>query len=568
VTDVIYADLIQSTRLRWHQLHKEQQEPVLVLPFVSHIEGSRIFFQSGYRERDVTRPLERTLTRLVGSAHLKFHYAKEPVDDRFVKRVLDPAVFASLTFGSDVAEQDAALHHYFISTKAFQLVQAGQKSIVIGPKGSGKSAILAELTNAATAGYSVVITPEVFATSMLRKFVEDSDGAWDEDEAFISTWIFTIFVEVFKQICERSRGIPEKALRRIREFLRDNASYQQMDLFTRFIGYLKRIQSIKLGEYELTVKTRLLQDLYSLAPVYELIPDLRTGLKADVLILIDELDQGWDNSVHSNRFIGALLQAAVRITRLGLRVRVVVFIRSEIFDLVKYDIDQLDKVRSSIEMLRWTPGELGGLVLKRIEYCARTDIAEIEKELSLLAHIFVGSCRGVPGFQYLISRTTRRPREVLQYLRLAHSIAVASGMSGITSEVLLKAEEEFSGWKLEHLCSEYKYIYPGLKDLLWAFRAFGPVFSATDALDLICSFVDGVAEPEKPPWMKATPREILQNLYSVDFLGVQRPSRGQGEFGIVAEYEFAYDRPSANVKASPSFLIHPALWAALEIPPA
>jgi len=207
----------------------------------------------------------------------------------------------------------------------------------------------------------VVITPEVFATSMLRKFVEDSEGAWDEDEAFISTWIFTIFVEVFKRICEKSRGVPEKALRGIREFLRDNAAYQQMDLFTRFIGYLKRIQLIKIGEYELTVKTRLLQDLYSLSSVYELIPNLRTGLKDDILILIDELDQGWDNSAHSNRFIGSLLQAAVRIKRLGLKVRVIVFIRSEIFDLVKYDLDQLDKVRSTIEMLRWTSAELGGL---------------------------------------------------------------------------------------------------------------------------------------------------------------------------------------------------------------
>jgi len=137
--DVIYADVIQSTRLAWHKLLKPQLDTVLQLPFVSHIESFRIYFQSGYREKDVTRPLEHSLTRLVGSAHLKFHYAKEPSDDRFVKKVLDPKVFAGLTFGSDVAEQDSALHHYFISTKAFQLVRDGHKSIVIGPKAAARA---------------------------------------------------------------------------------------------------------------------------------------------------------------------------------------------------------------------------------------------------------------------------------------------------------------------------------------------------------------------------------------------------------------------------------------------
>jgi len=123
------------------------------------------------------------------------------------------------------------------------------------------------------------------------------------------------------------------------------------------------------------------------------------------------------------------------------------------------------------------------------------------------------------GFQYLVSRTTRRPREVLQYLRLAHYLAVASGHSTITSEMLLKAEEEFSGWKLEHLCSEYKYVFPGVKDLLWCFRAFGPVLSAGDALEVVGSFVDGIGDSEKVAWMRSTPKELLQHLYSIDFLG-------------------------------------------------
>jgi len=79
------------------------------------------------------------------------------------------------------------------------------------------------------------------------------------------------------------------------------------------------------------------------------------------------------------------------------------------------------------------------------------------------------------GFDYMVSRTTKRPRELLQFVRQAHDIAIESGDNEINSQSIIIAEEDFSSWKLEHLCAEYKYILPGLDELLWMFRAQGPV---------------------------------------------------------------------------------------------
>lgn len=45
-----------------------------------------------------------------------------------------------------------------------------QKGIVIGPKGSGKSSILRALASHNIAGQAIEITPEVFATSMLKNY--------------------------------------------------------------------------------------------------------------------------------------------------------------------------------------------------------------------------------------------------------------------------------------------------------------------------------------------------------------------------------------------------------------
>lgn len=561
------VELHGVTRQRWTNVPAgKRQELLLTLHFIERIDGYRLYFQPGWTQDDTHKDLEIAIRKLVRQCDVTWKYHEEPPEIRLARVIAATEAFPLLRFGADVAEQDHDLMRYFVSTPAFQNVISREKSVVIGPKGSGKSSILKAIVSHSGVNNAIVITPEIFATSMLRQFVENSKSPLDEDEAFVSTWIFTILVEVFKRFIENPKGIPAKALRGIRDFLRENTQYQEMDIFTRFIDHLKRIENIKIGPYELTVKTRMLQDLYALAPVYALIPSLRDALKDDILILIDELDQGWDNSTHSNRFLASLLQAAIRVQRLGLRVHVVVFIRSEIFDLVKYQLDQLDKLRSSIEVLSWTPSDLGMLVLKRIGYSLEIDVDNVD--FKILNDLFGDLLLGLSGFEYIVSRTTKRPRELLQFMKRAHSIALQNRHKRIMREDVLRAEEDFSSWKIEHLCSEYKYIFPNLQDLLWTFRAHGPVLSANDIFSIIDRYCENIGEAEIPQWARISKPDLIQHLYAIEFLGVERPlAQTRNVNGILLKYEFSYERPSANVKHTTTFLVHPAFWRALEMNP-
>lgn len=47
----------------------------------------------------------------------------------------------SLRFGDDVAEHDANLDHYFLKTNAYWSVVQDEFDLVLGAKGTGKSAI-------------------------------------------------------------------------------------------------------------------------------------------------------------------------------------------------------------------------------------------------------------------------------------------------------------------------------------------------------------------------------------------------------------------------------------------
>ncbi len=567
-----WAELRGATKRAWLRLAVGKQETLqtllLRLDFVRRIEGPQIFFDKVYPLAFVKGQLTGILRAQIGSAELVFFLSAKRAALRSAQRlealIHDPRRFSSIELGGDVAERDSELLQYFVTTKTYERAEKGQISVVIGPKGSGKTAILQALQARHGTNSTIVITPAVFATSMLRQVMENDGGLWHEDQALVSTWIFSILIEVFKRLSTNPRGVPSHTLKRIRSFLRDNAAYEELDLFTRFIGYLKRIESVKVGPFEVTAKTKMLQELYSLAPVYEILPGLR-GAGDDILILLDELDTGWDNKPHTNLFVASLLQAAIKIQGMGLKARVIAFFRLEIFDLIKDKLDQLDKLRSSIEVIRWSPGDLSDLVVRRVAHSLRFTEPRTGQELAIANALFEGSFRGMNGFDYLLSRTSLRPREVLQFAKHAHALAVEAGLSTIGPHTMAKAEEDFSTWKFEHVCSEYTHIYPGLKDLIWAFRGSGPIITEADAV-LSVQRYNGIAFGNTPKWAQVGVQEVLQLLYGVEFLGVPRPVGARANSRWIDQYEFAYERKSAPVRNASSFLIHPGFWPVLEVP--
>lgn len=562
--DVKSAELREETAANWSRLSYDDQGPVRRLEFVSSIRGNRINFLPGYDLHEVRRHFEQAIKKLTRAAQVEYQYESESPESRLIRALKDSKKFRSIRFGSDVAEQDDGLMHYFVSTPSYRKALAGEKCLLIGPKGSGKSAILHALTHHVGKQHSVVITPDVFATSQLGDFLTESNVIYDEDDAFVSTWVFTILIEMFKRVCDNPRGFQAKALQRIRKYLTANYDYKEADLLTRFIEYMKRIQAVKIGDYELAIKTRKLQELYALEDAYSLIPDLRKGLKEDILILIDELDQGWDNTPHSNRFIGSLLQAALKIQNMGVRAHVIVFVRSEIFDIIKGQVDQLDKLRSGIEELRWRDSQLLGLIFLRVAHSCRIPATDFDS--TALRDVLAERYQGKPGIDYLISRTTHRPREVLQIVRHAHEIAVAEGRTIIDLASIIHAEEDFSNWKRDHLCSEYRHILPKLDDVLASFRRHGPLLTRPELVDLL-EELQLMEDLELPGWVMASVPSVIQKLYDVEFLGVEK-ARSKRQFeDTLSRFEFAYQRPALNIKQEQTFLIHPAFWSTLELEP-
>jgi hypothetical protein len=159
---------------------------------------------------------------------------------------------------------------------------------------------------------------------------------------------------------------------------------------------------------------------------------------------------------------------------------------------------------------------------------------------------------------YIIDRSLLRPREVLQFCRLAAEKADQRRHEKITAEDISDAENEFSRWKIDDLSNEFLFAYPGLKDKILQ-RFFGcPLRLAPAKLnDLLEEALTDPRGGEKHEWLEnlQNVEALSQILYDIGFL----KSRGQGKVWQSARH------PDFNVALAEEFSVHPAFRRYLRI---
>jgi hypothetical protein len=532
--------------------------------------GGIIILSKQVQARADLKPLIDYLERSgIQKGDIRVRYPQDQGAERIVKALSPGLERSGLRFGNDVAERDDRLDRYFITTPAFQAVRAHKRHIVVGPKGSGKSAILREL--AAGAQNSLVITPEHHATEVLEALRKES--ARDQKAAYATSWKYTLLVEIFRKVVQAQKG-DVAALGDLRRYLIERNLTGDTTLFERFSTYLRRITQLKgkVGPVEGEISlSEELGRLFKMDEVLQLIPSLQRVLRKEPFtVYIDELDQSWTNSDTANTFLVALLMAAIHLRGISDNLHVVVFLRTEIFELLKPRLPQLDKLRSEIEAIRWSTKDLRNLIASRA-----LDSLGIEQErvaaedVALVLFPETMADGSGDGFDYVLSRTSLRPREVIQFCNIALETAAAQDQESIRADAILLAEEEFSSWKLEHLVAEQMYIYPGLNDVLERFRGRTRELSAGALDGIITEMLLNGSKPKLPDWVHACeePSSLIRLLYDLEVLGIEgRLLDSQRQNGPVwMKYDFVFNRPKARPEESASFLFHPGLWKALQL---
>ena len=468
-----------------------------------------------------------------------------------------------LYFGRDDAEGDLAeglLRAGFLRTAAFDAALSGRKRLIVGRKGSGKSAISMTLAAIPDASYTPSrVVPDYISRDALQQF--ELKGVTDEASKTLF-WRYVLVVQVAKHLIAHAQAMHKKAVPGsvddVRKFLADNREAADPRSYENFWKVIQRLQSLSFGAFGANAGVQFAAPSAGLQASGQLEfieRKVLTGLTdlacpADhprILLLVDELEQVWSGDPQSNALVSGLLMAAKHVTATFPGVRCVVFLRTDIYEVLQ--LPERDKFRGEEMHLDWTPARLAEMALARAS-------ASVGRELApggLWGGLFPAEVSGRPAADYLTSLTLGRPRDFIQLANLCRDTAEKNGRESVTAADIAEAAVQFSGWKLRDLADEYTVSYPYLADLFVLFQKSGYLVPRRELENRLGTIRDTLQQRFPGHRADFTDDMVIRRLYEISLLGVRR---GQG-------FVYSYQDPVQIDQDEREFCVHPCFRRAL-----
>lgn len=462
---------------------------------------------------------------------------------------------STINWGDDSAEKDPNLLRYFVQSAAFQRLHNKQKNFVVGRKGSGKSAVRKKLEQVFASNqitHVVNLSPKF---NSIRNILNDKDisGGFGQEIFFQHTWIRQILLDCLCLVGHNAKG---KYAKDSVEFARQvsiQLNRTSKDLVENISDVLSKIKAKvgDLGEFGLTLE----KELRNVADVDALEHHFRAIAEdgAKFVVLIDDLDLGWDNSETANNLLLGLLSAVNYLSGLVQNIFVCVFLREDVYEILITKTQHSDKYRN-IEKIRWDKRGLMSILDERINFNRERDgLAKLDNALYSVFPETIGTSN---SDNWLYERTLGRPRELIQLARYYTESVDAHEPS---DEALKQSEQGYSEWKLDDLCAEYSNQYPGLVNVFsyWKTNFFRYKYHLKrNEIDEMLLKI--LAEVElNTPWFNSLSDEIdiqkfLQVLYEIGFLG-DFVLGGEGGSKTVYSYQGRHEPRFEEVQIHPCF---------------
>jgi hypothetical protein len=479
----------------------------------------------------------------------------------------DGPVLAQLHFGREDAERDVTegllLRGGFLPNAAYRGALSGRKMLIIGRKGSGKSAICMQLMADGPGGHrggKVLVTPDEAAGEEIRRF-ELQGLPGDSAKALI--WRYVFAVHAARHLVGHAKDAHGKrpdSVKALGRFLKQNG--EEAGGGGRPAQGARRLQttSLSLGAFGVQASVDLAQPPSEGARAARQLDVVERGVvrafadlgcdgsaHAPLLLMVDQLEQVWSAEPDSNSMVIGLLLAAKHTASLyGRSVRLLLFLRADIYDSLSFG--EGDKFHGDELRITWTEQALRDLALAR----AQASVGEELTEERLWKELFPESVGGEEIASHLFRRCLPRPRDAIQFLNACQEKAwLEHQRDRITEADVEQAGRQFSEWKLKDLTSEYLVAHPFLRNLFPLFQNTGYVVTRA-ALARRFEAATETLHLDFPAYAHAlTLSGVIDVLYGVGFLGVRRGN------GVV----FADDLPVQPQETE--FHVHACFRAAL-----
>lgn len=457
------------------------------------------------------------------------------------------------TFGNVAAEEDAVLN-YFLTTDAVGRIRSNDVFLVLGRKGSGKTALVRHFAEGAGPRTSRSVTLRGYPWQVHAKRLDR--GASDV-EAYVSSWRYLIAVELAAHVLSLCPNADSASSKSLRTFLTDNyggTSPALGDLLSPSrlklsqLSFEPQVLGNKLGSVVLDrTDLGLGRELNALTDaLLHAVQQLASSHQIPRLILhFDELDQGLIamDSARERMLVGLVLAArGVRREYHEARVSInpVVYLRTDLWESLQFS-DKNKITQGPALQLEWDREALKNLVNIRLR-AKLGDGAEWDRVAD--NHLMRGS---QAKWDHILARTFLRPRDVIQFLNSALEQAKTRTEEPLVFENrdIHSARDRYSTYLKKELDDEILSHWGHWDDALQACSAISTLTFGRDQF---------IAEynRRRSPENDRNPDDALRLLYDFSVLGYETRSGYGG-----TSWVFRYTSPEAGWDTAASrFKVH------------
>ncbi|SIT35646.1 conserved hypothetical protein [Paraburkholderia ribeironis] len=414
----------------------------------------------------------------------------------------------SLTFGDPTAENEmTTLGAYYLRTDQFHRALRGEVNLVVGRKGSGKTALFLQLRDRVRADKRNVIVdlkPEGYQLIKLKEDLLSYLSAGTRQHLITAFCEYLLLLDVTYKVLEKDR-VTHKHNHEIYDLYLDLEQPYKVENFSAEGDFSERLLNLSsriASEYrekfgyssEIKLSTKDVTSLVYAHDIRALGEKLSNYLetKQSVWILFDNLDKGWNTGGVDEIdaiVLRCLVEAGRKIER-DIRKRdhtfhCVVLIRNDVYKhLMKSSADYGKDMRA---VLDWTdPDMLREMLRLRLV----SGIDGIDRDVSfeqVWRDICVSHYHGEDTSDYIIERSLMRPRNVLKFF--AHSKGFANNFNHnkIDETDIEKGIKAYSQDLLVELDHELNDVYPSAPDLLYSLLDSKPVLTKLELFGMIRS---------------------------------------------------------------------------------
>ncbi len=474
-------------------------------------------------------------------------------------------LLGQIDLGSPVAEYETEqLSDYFIRTAEYARAVRAEGAVVIGRKGSGKSAVYFQVIKELIRNRRRCIVDLRPATHNLSEMRQNllavaSGGVFDHTIA--AFWQYVLLIEVVLKIREyvlpRSKndfGLQERIRAVENEF-----GFDETAVAGDFTSRLRTAISLVLDEMskvssDADVRTKITNLIFE-----NPIPKLRECIVSfhdffdEIVILIDDLDKGWPPlqvEKHDIATIRHLVEVLNRIQRdirkRGLLIRHVVFLRSDVYERL---VEQTsDRGKYNVIKVDWSdPEQLRNLLKQRVvnglDKAHHDDVwSAVNPEMS----------DGISAIDYMINSSLRRPRFLIDLMERTLSFAINRGHGFVTKEDVMEGARQMSLYLVSDFAYEMRDIAGTPEDIFYSF------------IGVPATLTNGEVERKITQLNFATPVDsVIELLLWYGFLGVINSDEQP-----VFIYDRAYDFRRLEAERGPvgdvTYAINPAFLLGLK----